>query len=331
MKEDIEEKTEADTSEVEKQTKEKKTKLKGCLVFLIILALIVGGLFGAWKYLTAPESQNITLENESGQVEINGNKAQSGQTLHEGDTVKTLSSSEATISFPGGSELRLDENTQVKIDTSSEGKISIFQTLGRTWSRVINLLGVVNYEVKSSNMVASVRGTAFSTEVTSSETNVDVDESQVEASIGSSSTLIGTGFRARAKNGQKQVEKLITPDSVKNSSWFSKNRELDIKLLKKIEKKRTSLRQMLSGIGGVSPDDIAKLKSLVARSASGEFEITEAQSSALDKLNYNSPSDIARALSIIDPGEFSDTNHWTRVITTLFPLVQRFGVEKVLR
>lgn len=326
----MEEKTEENTVENKEQVKEKKGKPNGCLIFLAVILLIIGGLFGVWKYLTA-KSKNTTLAVESGRVEINGKQARSGQTLAAGDSVKTFSSTEATISFPGGSELRLDENTEIKIDASSEGNISIFQTLGRTWSRVINLLGVVNYEVKSSNMVATVRGTAFSTEVTNDETNVDVDDSQVQASIGSSNSLIQTGFRARAKTGQKQIEKILTPDSTKNSSWFTKNRELDRRLLERLEKRRSSIWSMLGGIGEVSPEDISKLKNLAARAGRGEFEITEEQANRLDTLDLTSPGGMARALAIIDPGEFSDVNHWTRVIGTLMPLISRFGIEKVFR
>ena len=323
MEEKIEEKTET----VEK---EKKGKNKGCLIFFGILVAIIAGLVLGWKYLVSA-SESTRLIAASGQVEVNSKAARPSQTLSSGDSLKTLAGSEATVFFPGGSELRLDENTEITIKSASEGTVSVFQTVGRTWSRVINLLGVVDYDVETSNMIASVRGTAFATEVTTDETNVDVDDSQIQASIGASKTIIETGFRASAKKGQPQVLKSQTPASVRSSSWFAKNRERDIKLLEKIKKRANSPIQLLKTFREVSPEDIAKLKNLALRAQSGAFNISESQANQLENLNFSSPADIATALYIIDPEDFGDRAHWTRVIRALFPLIERFGVERVFQ
>lgn len=304
---------------------EKKKKPSGCLIFLIILALLVGGAVAGWKYLTAPDSQDTTLLIDSGKVQVNGSGAKNKQVLQNGDVVKTESGAQATIAFSEGPELRLDENSEVKIN-SKDDNISVFQNFGRTWSRVVSLLGVpISYEVETSNVVASVRGTAFLTDTTTEETNLDVDDGTVDAN----GTSINAGSGATTRRGQRPVRRAVRRD-VFESDWVNRNRDLDRKLLERVQKRRSSIRQVFQGFGAVSPGDIAKLRGLAQRAQSGQFNnISEAQAERLSNLNYQSPADIATALSIIDPENFSDTAHWTQVLKTIFPLIQRFGVERV--
>src|SRR5258706_10967832 len=108
--EKIEEKSEAKSTE-------KKRAPSGCLVFLgILIALIAAAVLG-WKYFTTA-STKVSLGIESGKVEVNGKEVRNGATVKEGDTVKTGDGAEATVSFPEGTEIRLDENTQIKINSS---------------------------------------------------------------------------------------------------------------------------------------------------------------------------------------------------------------------
>ncbi|MEK7497582.1 MAG: FecR family protein [Patescibacteria group bacterium] len=306
-----------------------KPKSKKSLVILGIVVAIIALLLVGWKYLAQAQSDSATLTVGSGQSQINGSEAKTGRTLKDGDSVKTLPSSNATVSFPEGTEIRLDENTEIKINSQGQN-ISIFQSVGKTWSRVINLLGVVDYEVKSSGLTASVRGTAFSNEVTGDKTNLDVDEGLVSAAGEKDKATIEAGKGVDSELGQRLTKRAIRKE-VLESTWFKKNRDRDQILLEKIRKRAGSPLQLIKNAREVSPSDIAKLRGLAARFGSGGAMITEAQADQIESLDLQSPSGIARALAIIDPQNFSDTRHWSRVISTIFPLIERFGVEKVLQ
>ncbi len=313
--------------EIEKGEQEKKkSKPKGCLILLVILLFIIGGLVGAWKYLTAEESQETKLLIESGQVEVNGIKAKNNQVLASGDTIKTLGGGQATIAFAQGTELRLDENSEIKIN-AQEDKISVFLSLGRTWSRVVSLLGVqVDYEVQTSELVASVRGTAFLTEKTSEATELDVDEGTVQAD--NTAVAGGTGLTA---DRFKRLTRRALRREIMEGAWVAKNRELDRKLLERVQKRQSSIRQVFRGFAAVSPADIAKLRALAQKAQAGAINVSEAQANQLENLDYKNPADIAQALAIIDPDDFGDTVHWTRVLRVFMPFIERFGVERVLR
>lgn len=313
--------------EEEKTEAPEKPKSKKGLIVLAVVIAIVGLLVAGWKYVTRAQTNTI-LTVDSGQTQVNGKDAKSGQVLKDSDTVKTLPASGATVTFPEGTEIRLDENTEIKINSQGEN-ISILQTVGRTWSRVVNLLGIVDYEVKSTGLTASVRGTAFSTEVVGDTTNLDVDEGSVDAAGETDQAIIEAGRGVDGQLGRRLSRRAVRRELLE-SDWFRKNRERDRVLLDRIRKRASSPLQIIKTAREVSPDDIAKLRSLATRFGSGGAMITEAQANQLESLDLSSPSGMARALAIIDPQNFSDTRHWTRVISTLLPLIERFGVEKVL-
>jgi len=91
---------------------------------------------------------------------------QTGQTLNEGDTVRTLAQSKAAINFADGSLTRLDSNTSVLIKVSthpgSAYNVELAQSAGKTWNSVKALVGGSTYKVDGpNNSVAEARGTAY--------------------------------------------------------------------------------------------------------------------------------------------------------------------------
>lgn len=74
--------------------------------------------------------------------------------------------------YPGGTVTRIDISTSVKLSKYDSQKyqivVDIFQ--GRIWSRIKKLLGTESYETKTSNTVATVRGTSYTHSIT------DLDE-----------------------------------------------------------------------------------------------------------------------------------------------------------
>lgn len=86
-------------------------------------------------------------------------------------TLTTRDGSSAVASFPDGSELRLDENSELLVDTAAygagNGEINLHTKLsiGRVWSSIVALVTPASsWEVETSNVVATVRGTAFGVE-----------------------------------------------------------------------------------------------------------------------------------------------------------------------
>src|SRR6266545_1134383 len=92
-----------------------------------------------------------------------------GQSLSEGDTIRTGDDGRAEISYFDGSLTRLDFNTTYKLqelatlkNAASSKRIFGTQSTGRTWSRVTKLADSQSrFQVKTPTATASVRGTTF--------------------------------------------------------------------------------------------------------------------------------------------------------------------------
>ncbi|MCX6701952.1 MAG: FecR family protein [Candidatus Zambryskibacteria bacterium] len=92
----------------------------------------------------------------------------SGDLLVVGSIIETGPSGHGNIHFPDGSILRLDKETTVTLSQINFKKdshsliVKISLGVGRVWSKVISLATPDSvWEVKTSNTVATVRGTAF--------------------------------------------------------------------------------------------------------------------------------------------------------------------------
>lgn len=264
--------------------------MKGCFISLLIFLLFdaVVGYFGyryiQAKFLTRPITITSSTETKVG---------------HVGDTVKTGPSEEKIVTFPNSSELRLDENTEIKIKNATTDKVSIYQTLGRTWSRVIKLLGTQSYEVQTPTALATVRGTSFAVTLD----DIFVDEGKV--AVGNQ--LIEAGFSTKGK----------IPDEILNSPWFKKNRERLLKEPANIQDILKIFEQVKSGKLDLNQEQIDKLVPIAQRLQAGK-----------GKLDASMASDIAQALYIIYPDQFSDTAYWTELITNFMPLISKFQLLK---
>jgi hypothetical protein len=94
--------------------------------------------------------------------------ATNGMSIPQGTIISTGTAGRAQIMYPGGTVTRLDSSTTVKLTTYNTQKyqivVNIFQ--GKIWSRIKKLLGNESYETKTSNTVATVRGTSYEHSVT---------------------------------------------------------------------------------------------------------------------------------------------------------------------
>ena len=123
---------------------------------------------------------SITLV--SGTVTINGKAAKEGNELHEGDLIATKADSKANLEFLDGAILRLDANTEVTLTEITKDHVKINQASGQTYTRLLKLAGVTEYDVETADVTASVRGTGFKVSIVDDTTEVAVGEGEVEVS-----------------------------------------------------------------------------------------------------------------------------------------------------
>lgn len=114
--------------------------------------------------LVVTRSQVWLIASDGAKREVHGS-----QEVRAGAVIETGANGYAEIRFPDGSVARLDHETKLTLEeqlfdaTSSASKTTLFLTVGRVWSRVAALATPASHwEVKTSNIVAAVRGTAFS-------------------------------------------------------------------------------------------------------------------------------------------------------------------------
>jgi hypothetical protein len=170
-----------------------KKLLIGCLIALVVF---VAACVGAW-YLLAPrinawmhtafsnaEQQamkqsglgglgSVTgtayLTDLKGEVYVthNGSRADAAQgPVAEGDVVETEADGSASLIWPDYGRTLIDSNSKLTVSTANEndGNLNVHLKLdgGRIWTRLERLLGSGSgFDVRASNVVATVRGTSF--------------------------------------------------------------------------------------------------------------------------------------------------------------------------
>lgn len=150
------------------------------LAFLLVgIVLSVVGV-QAWA-LSAPEVQDkpvatVTVDEGEAFIGTGGDwrPVSVDSVVAAGDHVKTNARSQATINFFDGASTRLDSQTELIIDKASvdpvdasDMDVALTVVSGRIWSRIVKFLDPASsYTVHSSSVVATVRGTAFATDVT---------------------------------------------------------------------------------------------------------------------------------------------------------------------
>ena len=125
------------------------------------------------KNSTSAQSKKVlaTLKVQSAQVTLKKKGAKSyvaakdGQTLAQGDSIKTDTAGKAEIDYTDGSLTRLGNSTQFKISklTNKQGGRQTQGTLsvGETWNRAAKVSETGSFEVKAGGTTAAVEGTAF--------------------------------------------------------------------------------------------------------------------------------------------------------------------------
>jgi len=146
----------------------------GCLIPMVLIVLIIGGLF---YFLVAQAAAAVSVPaqlvvvNPATTLTPHGSSARpgaSGNLVHGGDQVETSASGRSLIQFQDGSITRLGPATKVTLDAAEFDKqgqlhnVSMTQQAGRTLSTVQKLVGLnAKFNVAGHSATASVRGTKF--------------------------------------------------------------------------------------------------------------------------------------------------------------------------
>ena len=153
--------------------------MKRGIAFLIILLVVVGG--GAYLYLPRGEGLSATVAATISilNTDISAQKggagafatALDGDLYKSGDVVRSDQAGRAVLTFFDGSTLTVDPGSVVHVATLNHldnGGIQLLieQTLGRSWASVQKLKTPDSkFEIKTPTSTATVRGTAFETNV----------------------------------------------------------------------------------------------------------------------------------------------------------------------
>ena len=138
---------------------------------------------GSSEFMLAVIDKSVFLKNPA---DANFKEIEGSVIVYEGSEVKTSKTGRATLLYPNDTISALDADTYIKITTlSNAGSTSSIRLVsGGMWSKIKNVLGVgESYEVRTDNIVASVRGTIFVTEFRNNRSTVFVLQNKVKVSV----------------------------------------------------------------------------------------------------------------------------------------------------
>jgi len=235
-------------------------------------------------WLEVISSQTIKKNSETGEFLM---ELKTGDELAQGETIETNKTGLAIIHFPDGSVARLEENSSIVIEQSSFDekseslKVRIKLKLGRVWCRVIQLVTADSFwEVKTSNVVATVRGTAFGIEHSEKSSFIIVDDGKVEGEafdIEANKKIKGTKTileknkiieikkekikELKARPTKLDVKKI--PREILAEKWVVRNKEADVHFnenIKKLEEKGLEIMEIKRELEKEFKEKIKKIK-----------------------------------------------------------------------
>ncbi|MCW1892212.1 MAG: FecR domain-containing protein [Candidatus Uhrbacteria bacterium] len=241
-------------------------------IFIVLPLLVLAGLvWWFWSLGSVPEypKQSVTLMIESQGVRVRRPQATiweaaaTGMEIGEGWSIQTDGTGLATIQILGQAESRVGHGsevaiTKVMVDPTDVAKtqIELYLASGRVWSRVLRLLDLnASFMIRTSSVVATVRGTAFDVSTDASgATVVSANDGAVmtmsaKSSGATDAVPAGTAVAYRADG--TVAEKNAIANDVKTSDWVMRNELADDAFVAAQQKQR---RQELENLGGIRPD-----------------------------------------------------------------------------
>ena len=169
---------------------------------------------------------NVSYKSSSGTGEWE--KASNDTEITTNDEVKTEGAgSRAILTFVNGSESRLDGDSHVKIDASTEEKIETFVQNGRTYNRVTS--DSIPYSVETSDAHYEALGTVFVVESSGDRQSIDVIESSIIETTTNNTIDQGNRYIVKSMinpSDNKKVERIEIND-YKNDPFIEWNLSID--------------------------------------------------------------------------------------------------------
>ena len=247
--------------------------MKKTLWGLILVVLVGGGVF-AYMKLKSPSdlvtkaqpkpwvevvSASVT-ETASGTAKI----LKTGDELETGVTVTTDAKGKANIYFPNGSVARLDASSSLVLQevqaSSTSWSVRLMLLSGKVWSKIGLVTNIsTTWEVRTTNAVAVVRGSAFGMEyrngvsrVLGAEHTIKVAaldpktgdklaESEVDVTETKFVEIRDDKFEA-IKERKAKLETKEETKTIQNDTWFKENKRHDDEFQDKIDKAETRSR-----------------------------------------------------------------------------------------
>jgi hypothetical protein len=178
--------------------------------FLFVLLFIIGSVWAAPGAIVTYVTGKAFVQGPA-QAKAKTLKAQAK--VKSGQSVTTRPSTRVELTFATGSVLRIDENSEVRIEEGAG--ITIHVTKGSVWSHIRKLgSGLANFNVITPRATAAVRGTVFDVQC-KQDSSVRVDLYAGRVDVGPSDT---TKFDPQAWGEAKPVP---GPSAVSLDTWFS--------------------------------------------------------------------------------------------------------------
>jgi len=213
---------------------------------MILFIMIISIISFVWFTQTSDvASAQLVIDYGTVQVKHEGGNwtsAETGMFLFQSDALRTGEDTYASVILFESSIIRLDSNTEILlkeiIQQAEMTNITIEQESGRTWNTIQKISGIDNYEVQTPNTVASVRGTIFDVNVTTSgSTRISVINGTVNVSRLENGTIGDT----IAVNGNESVliylesNETLKTDPLIKDEWVLRNLGEDAKLYEQLK------------------------------------------------------------------------------------------------
>jgi len=214
-----------------------KRRLEFSMTAVFVLALLLVGAVLIFSGGSAAAKQFATLRIVGGTVDVRANGSEAfesssnGQSLHEGDTVRTGPDGRASIEYFDESVTRLDYDSTFTLTTletldNQDGSKVILgeQGQGNSYNRVAELTDSESrFEVETPTATASVQGTVYALIVDGGATTVAVIDGVVETSGVGGSVSVPEGKMVVVDAGGSVGTVLDITDELLSSPWLSYN------------------------------------------------------------------------------------------------------------
>jgi hypothetical protein len=143
----------------------------GAAAAVALTSGLLAGVIVLQQATPAPASARVTVfQGRAEAAQLAGGKfhqVRSGDSLVQGDVLRTAGTTKASLTYPNASQVRLDSNTELHLNSVTRAlggamAIDAFQPIGKTWSSLSQLAVGSSYTIHAPNSTtAEVRGTEF--------------------------------------------------------------------------------------------------------------------------------------------------------------------------